>query len=389
MRLSYKYTIYACYIGYIIQAIIININPILFATYMRVLGVPVEQIGSLITLSFGIQVLVDFIAAKHVDKLGYRKCVVFSHIISVMGMASLGILPNVMSNPFIGLVISTVLNGIGGGLLEVLVSPMVEAAPGEEKEKAMSMLHSFYCWGCVGFILVSTLIMSFISDEQWFILPLIWMIVPLVNTFFFTVVPINVLTEKHEKASFFDLAKNKVFWLFVLLMMCSGAAEQSMSQWASYFAEIGLGVSKTVGDLLGPCAFCFLMGVSRAFYGKKGETIKLEKFMKLSCLLCVGAYLLTVFAPTAILSLVGCAICGLAVGILWPGTYSLAVANCRMGGTALFAFLALAGDIGCVTGPTIVGMVSSAGFDLKVGLAVAMIFPLIMLIFVRFVKLNK
>lgn len=389
MKSNYKYTIYSCYLGYIVQAIVVNINPILFATYMRIFHIPIDKISLLITMNFGVQFLVDIIAAKYVDKIGYRKSIVLAHIISLIGILGIGVLPNITGEPFIGLAAATIMSAVGGGLLEVLVSPIVEAAPGEEKEKAMSLLHSFYCWGCVGFILISTLMMKILGDGLWYIMPIIWTLFPLLNIFMFSVVPINAVTEEHEVIPFGQLAKQRIFWVFIVIMICSGAAEQAMSQWASYFAEIGLGVSKVVGDLLGPCAFCFLMGLSRTFYGKKGDTIKLEKFMVFSCVLCIASYLLVIFAPTNELSLIGCAICGLSVGIMWPGTFSLAVKKCRGGGTALFAILAFAGDLGCLSGPGIVGLVSGADSNLKAGMAAVLIFPILMIAMIKFIQNDR
>lgn len=388
IRKNYKLTIYACYTGYIVQGIINNISPILFATYQRMLGVSVDRIGILIAMNFGIQIIVDLLAAKYVDKIGCRKCMVFAHVSAVMGVLGIGLLPRILPDAFAGLILATALSAVGGGLLEVLVSPVVEAAPGDEKEQAMSMLHSFYCWGCVGFILISTLLLKLLGPEHWYIMPLLWAIVPAVNIVSFLLVPINTLVEEKERVSVLVFIRQGTFWIFILLMLCSGASEMAMSQWASYFAEIGLNVSKTTGDLLGPCAFCLLMGLARLFYGKKGGRIRLEKFMSVSSILCICAYLLAVIAPHPILSLAGCALCGLSVGILWPGTFSLAAARCKSGGTAVFALMALAGDIGCMAGPEVVGMVSEAvpGAGLKAGFAAAMIFPAIMLVLINTIR---
>ena len=387
MKLNYSHTIKACYLGYIDQGIINNISPLLFATYQKSLGIPLDKIGMLIAINFGVQIAVDLASAKYADRLGYRASIILAHILTVLGLVSMFALTRIMDNAFLGLVIATVLNAVGGGLLEVLVSPMVEAAPGGEKEKAMSMLHSFYCWGCVGFILISTLLIRLLGSHT-LVLPLIWSVVPAVNIWLFALVPINRLTDDQTRVPLRAVAKQKFFAVAIILMLCAGASEMAMSQWASYFAEMGLKVDKTTGDLLGPCAFSLLMGLSRLFYGRMGDRISLEKFMTLSCALGIFSYLLAALSPAPAASLAGCALGGLAVGILWPGTYSIAAAKCKAGGTALFAVLALAGDIGCVSGPGLVSAVSDAAPDwgLSAGILAATVFPLIMLIAVRTMK---
>lgn len=375
-------TIYGCYLGYIVQGVINNVNPILFVTYQQRLGVSLELISLLIVLNFGTQILVDMLAAKYVDRIGHRLSMVLAHIFAVAGLVSITVLPFVLPNPVLGLGVATILNGIGGGLLEVLVSPIVEAVPGEEKEKAMSLLHSFYCWGCVGFIAISTLLLRFLGSERWYFLPLIWAVLPAINVFVFTKVPILRLVEKGEEMPLRRLFRMKVFWLLVILMLCAGASEMGMSQWASYFAELGLGVDKTMGDLLGPCFFCILMGLARTYYGKAGGNMNLHCFIKASCGLCVISYLLAVFAPHPLLGLLGCGLCGLSIAILWPGTFSIAARSCKAGGTALFAFLALAGDVGCASGPQVVSLVSGLlpQYGLKAGLLAAIVFPVVLLV---------
>lgn len=381
---NYKYTVYACYLGYIVQAIINNISPIFFAIYQKQLGISIEKIGLLIVLNFGVQIVTDIIAAKYADSIGYRKCMIFAHIIAVIGICGIGLSYFIFSNVFLVIAVSTVLNAIGGGLLEVLVSPIVEAVPySKEKDKAMSMLHSFYCWGYVGFILISTIVLKFIGESYWYIIPLLWSAIPFINIFMFGIVPINTIINENEKISIKIFFRNKVFWIIVIMMICAGASEMGMSQWASYFAEIGLKVDKTTGDIMGPVFFCFMMGITRLLYGKKGEVIDLEKFIVYSCILCIISYCLAGFSPYPIIGLIGCGLCGLSVGILWPGMFSIAAKNCKEGGTAIFALLALAGDIGCVTGPQMVNIIYNIfpQYGIKLGFLAACIFPLIMIIF--------
>lgn len=379
-RVGYKHTIYTCYIGYIVQAIINNLGPLLFLTYEKSLGISIEKIGLLISINFGMQILVDLLAVRYVDKVGYRFSVILAHIAGTIGLLGMGIFPFIFKDPFVGLVLAAIINAIGGGIIEVLISPIVEAAPSGEKEKAMSMLHSFYCFGHVAVVLLSTLGFYLLGMDNWYWLPIIWAIVPFVNIFLFSIVPINTMVSDEEKIPLFKLFSMKLFWIFCLLMICAGASEQAMSQWASFFAEDGLKVSKTVGDLLGPCTFALLMGLSRVFYGKLGAKINLKKFILGSSILCIISYLIAVLSPIPIISLFGCSLCGLSVGIMWPGTFSIAAKECPQGGTAMWALLALAGDVGCASGPGVVSLVSGININagLKLGLACAIIFPVIM-----------
>lgn len=379
--LTYNHTIFASCIGYITQAIVNNFAPLLFLTFQRNFSISVEKITLLITFNFLTQLIVDMVAAKYVDRIGYRIPVVAAHVFAAAGLVGLAVFPYLFADPFTGLVLAIVLYAVGGGLIEVLVSPIVEACPTENKASVMSLLHSFYCWGQVGVVLLSTVFFTLVGIENWRTLACIWAVVPLFNAFYYAKVPLLSLTEEGEAHSFRQLFSNKLFWLFVVLMLCSGASELSMSQWASAFAESGLGVSKAVGDLAGPCAFAVLMGIARVFYAKFSEKVDLRKFMFGCGILCVISYLIASFAPIPVLSLVGCGLCGLSVGIMWPGTISLASARIPLGGTAMFGLFALAGDLGCITGPTLVGMVSGAASNsLKAGLGAAVIFPAVLAI---------
>lgn len=379
--LNYNHTIYACYIGCIVQAVVNNFAPLLFLTFQDSFGISLDKIAYLITINFGIQLLVDLASAKFVDKIGYRACVIIAHVLAAFGLAGLGIFPYLFADAYAGILLSVCFYAVGGGLLEVIVSPIVEACPTEKKEAAMSLLHSFYCWGHMGVVLLSTLFFATAGIVNWRFLAFLWALIPFVNVFYFMQVPIHVLVEKGESMKIRELISNKMFWLFFVMMICGGASEQAMSQWASAFAESGLGISKTMGDLAGPCLFAVLMGSARAFYGKYSEKISLQHFMKCSCVLCIAGYLLASLSKQPVLALMGCGVCGLSVGIMWPGTFSLASKSMRSGGTALFAFLALAGDMGCAGGPTLVGVISEAsGGSLKRGLIFAIGFPLILLL---------
>ena len=386
MKYSYDCTMRACFIGYIVQAIVNNFVPLLFLTFQRTYHIPLQQITLLVTFNFGIQLLTDLLSVAFVDRMGYQASMVLAHILSAMGLICLTVLPEWMGHPFAGILISVIVYAVGGGLLEVLVSPVVEACPSTHKEKAMSMLHSFYCWGHVGVVLFSSIFFKLAGIENWKLLAVLWAVIPILNALVFTRVPIApVLPEGEEGMTIGTLFQNRTFWLLFVMMICAGASEQSVSQWASLFAEKGLGISKTAGDLAGPMAFAVLMGASRAFYGNYGEKINLDRFMAVSSVLCILSYLCLVFMPVPVLSLAGCALCGLSVGILWPGTFSRASKALPAGGTALFALLALGGDIGCSGGPTLVGMVSGmCKGNLKAGILAALIFPVLLLTGAKF-----
>lgn len=379
--MSYKTTIVSCFVGYIVQAIVNNFVPLLFITFQGTYNIPLSQITLLVTINFGVQLLVDMLATKFVDKIGYRTSIVIAHGTSAAGLILLTVLPELM-NPFVGILISVMIYAIGGGIIEVLISPIMESCPTDNKEKAMSLLHSFYCWGHVGVVLLSTLFFKTVGIENWRILALVWALIPIVNGMFFLKTPIAPLMEEGEKGmSLVELFKSKVFWVLMIMMVCSGASEQAVSQWASAFAEQGLHISKAAGDLAGPMTFAILMGSARAIYGKYGDKINLDVFMKLSTILCIISYLLVSMTPSPAISLIGCGLCGLSVGIMWPGTFSKAAVSLRTGGTAMFALLALAGDLGCGGGPTLVGLVSNAANDnMKSGILVAIVFPVILLL---------
>ena len=391
MKDKYQNTMYACFVGYIVQAIVNNFVPLLFLTFESSYGIPLSQITMLITFNFGIQLLVDLLSAKFVDKIGYRVSIVMAHIFAALGLAGLVVLPDLLPNAFAGLLIAVVIYAIGGGLIEVLISPIMESCPSENKEKAMSLLHSFYCWGHVGVVLLSTLFFWFFGIADWKILALLWVIITVCNGILFCKVPIAPLIEEGETGmSLRELCKNRIFWILMLMMMCAGASEQAVSQWASTFAEQGLGVSKTIGDLAGPMSFAILMGSARAFYGKFGDRIDLDKFMQASSLLCIVSYLCISLSPSPLFSLIGCSLCGLSVGIMWPGTFSKASAALRNGGTAMFALLALAGDVGCSGGPTLVGFVTDlASDDLKKGILAGIIFPILLIVGIVSLKKAK
>lgn len=383
----YGKTLLACYLGFITQAISANFAPLLFLTFYRTYGISFDRLALISTCFFFTQLVVDFICAKYVDRIGYRTSVIASEILSGAGLLGLAFLPDRMPSPFMGIILCTIVYAIGSGLIEVLCSPIIEACPFENKEGTMSLLHSFYCWGSVGVILGSTLFFTVFGIEHWRILACLWAIVPIYNISNFAVCPMEPLVEDGQGMTITQLFKTRIFWLMIVLMVCAGSSELAMSQWASAFAESALHISKTIGDLAGPCGFAILMGISRVLYGKFGEKVDLTIFMAFSGLLCLGCYLLAGFADIPVLGLIGCTVCGFSVGIMWPGSISISSSVLPTGGTAMFALLALAGDLGGAAGPAIVGMVSQrAGENLQAGVLAGIGFPLVLVISVLLLR---
>ncbi len=375
-RLGFNHTIYASYIAYMVQALVNNFTPLLFITFSVTYGITLDKIGFLVSINFIFQLIIDFIAAKVVDKIGYRASMLFAHFSAGFGFILLSFLPEIM-DPYTAILISTLFTAVGGGLVEVTVSPVVEATPSTgAKEAAMSLLHSFYCWGQLFTIIVSTLFFVIFGIENWRIMSVIWAFVPLLNFFYCIFIPINQLTEKGQALSFKKLFSNKVFWMFLLIMVCAGSTELTVAQWASALAEKNLNVSKTVGDLLGPCMFALFMGIVRALYAKISSKIVIENALLLSGVIGVIGYLMIALFKNPVISLAGCAFTGIASALLWPGTLSLSAKTIYGGGTAMFAFLALGGDLGCSVGPGIAGWVSELfGGNLQLGILSGIIFP--------------
>ncbi len=390
IRKSYNHTIYASYIGYITQAIVNNFAPLLFLTFMADFDLTLEKITLITTVNFAVQLAVDAVAIKVVDRIGYRPCIMAAHVFAALGLMGLAIFPAIMP-PFAGVMTAVVLYAIGGGIIEVLISPIVEACPTDAKSAAMSLLHSFYCWGHVFLVVVSTAFFALFGMDSWRILACIWALVPLMNIFYFMLVPIYpIVAEGTKQLPLRELLSKRVFWLLLVMMVCAGASEQAMSQWSSAFAERALGVSKTIGDLAGPCAFAVFMGTARALYGKFAEKIPLKAFMIGSSAMCIGCYLLASLTGNALLGLIGCAACGFSVGIFWPGTFSIAPGVLPGGGTAMYALMALCGDLGCSGGPTLVGFAAgAAGGQLQTGILAALVFPVLMLLLTATLKERK
>ena len=380
MRKNYRKTLLACYLGFITQAITANFAPLLFLKFHTDYHITLGKIALIPTAFFLTQLLIDVFCARFVDAIGYRRSVVISEIASGLGLAGLAFIPELFADPFVGILLCVVVYAIGSGLIEVLASPIVEACPFEHKDAVMSLLHSFYCWGAVGVIVFSTLFFALFGMERWRVLACIWALIPLYNIYNFATCPIERLTEEGKGMSIGALFKTPLFWLAIVLMVCAGASELSMAQWASAYTEAALGFSKTLGDLVGPCLFAVMMGVSRVIYGKFGAKLELSRFMLGSGILCLCCYLLASLSANPVWGLIGCVLCGFSVGIMWPGTISITSPRLPQGGTALFALLAMAGDLGGAFGPSIVGAATQrAGDDLRIGMLAGSIFPLVLI----------
>lgn len=386
MKLTFKHTQLACYLAYISQAITTTFLPLLFVRLGAEFGFSITQLTVLITITFFSEIFIDGLCPLFIDKIGYRTGMMIANICAVLGTAGLAFFPFMFKNPYIGFIICDILYAIGGGFDEVLISPIVEACPTKNKARAMGLLHSFYCWGCAAIVLLSTLFFRVAGIENWRTLAVIWALVPLINIFLFMFVPIRTLEEAKGSGKFSDMLKNPLFWLMTVVMICAGASELSMSQWASAFAESGLGVSKTLGDLLGPCAFAVLMGTSRVIYSRIDDKTDITKILMLGSVVCIAGYLLASLSGNAIVALIGCALCGIAVAPMWPGAFSIASKHIPNASTAMFAAFALAGDLGCTIGPSIVGFVSGSDDNIASGLLCSIIFPAAMIICLLFIR---
>ncbi len=386
----------ACYTGYIVQGIINNIAPLLFVIFSDKFNITLGRLSLLITINFATQLVVDTLSIKFADIIGYKKLAVVSQGIAFIGLACLGILPNIMGNAYIGIVISIILSAIGSGITEVIISPIVESIPGEKKTAEMSLLHSFYCWGQVVVVLLTTIMIKLFGNDLWYIAPIIWATIPLINTLNFLTVPIKPNLTKEEKTPFFKMLFSKQFILCIIIMICSGASEIGMSQWSSYFAEIGLNVTKMTGDLLGPCLFAVLMGTGRMIFGFVGEKINLKSALCFSAGLCATCYLGTSFIDNSVVSLLMCALTGISVSVMWPATLSLAARLFPKGGGSMYSVLALSGDTGCTLGPWFISFISlklsqgaGTGEALKEGLGFGALFPILMIFAVMLLNLKK
>ncbi|GAA3854545.1 MFS transporter [Tessaracoccus defluvii] len=378
-RLDHRHTLAASYVGYVTQAIINNLGPLMFIIWHDSFGISFSALGAIVAFNFGFQLLVDLVAPKAIDAVGYRVSMVVAHVTAAAGLIAMGVLPFVAPSPLLGLILATGICAFGGGLLEVLVSPVVEACPTENKAFHMSLLHSFYCWGHVAVVALSTVGFLLLGEDRWPLLCFAWAIVPALNAVLLWFVPYFPLVTEGTPMRYIDLLRRRRFWLLVLLMLAAGASEQAMSQWASAYAQAGLGLEKTMGDLLGPLMFAVCMGLSRVIFGSRATRDNVSRIMIGTLTACVAAYLLAALSPWPGLGLVGVALGGFSVGMLWPGTFTVGSAAFPRGGTVLFALLALGGDAGCALGPAVVGVAADATGSLSTAMLTGTVFPVLMI----------
>ena len=380
-KLSFEHTKTACYLGSISQSIVCGFLPLLFVIFNQDYGIPLAKVTLFATINFVIQLIMDFTSLFYIDRVSYRKTIVVAHLLAAGGFLFLGIVAPRVQNTYLAVLFSVMLFSAGGGLFEVLLSPIIEGCPSKNKAATMSMLHSMFAFGSIGVILLTNLLLFIFGKNNWHYIAIIWALIPFANAIYFLIVPINKIVDNNERTPLFKLFKKKSFLVFILIMFCSGASEIAMSQWASAFAESSLGVSKVMGDILGPCIFASMMALSRVLYSKLADRINLAKYLLACGFLTVACFLTAALSPVKIMALLACGFCGFTVGIMWPGTVSLTAKTYPMGGAAMFGVMALAGDIGCTSGPTLVGFVASAfGGELRMGLLISSIFPILLVV---------
>ena len=380
MTKSYKTTKIACFIGFVVQAIINNFLPLLFIIFNTRYNLNYEQLGRLLFVNFFVQLIVDALTPALVKRIGYRGAAIACHGLAAAGLFMLGVLPLVFSNQIYAcLVASIIVYASGSGIIEVCISPMVELLPGDKKGADMAFTHSFYCWGQAFTVLVSTLLIFLIGQQHWHFIPMFWAIIPLLNMINFMRVPVIEQPDDPISKTANTLFKNRDFWIFAVIMICAGASEITMAEWASLFAQKALGVSKTVGDLLGPCAFAVCMGSGRVIFGLLDGKFNPQKALILNNILCVLCYVGVAVCNIPALSLIACALCGFSVSLSWPGTYSMAARHFPTGGTLMFSILALCGDLGCSIGPWLMGIVANST-TLETGFLVCSVFPAFMVL---------
>lgn len=380
---NYIHTLHACNIGYVTQAIVNNFAPLLFLTFRSEFGISIAETSALVMLNFVTQMVVAFLSAKIADRISYRRTLVGGGFCSALGLFLLAFLPRLIPRPFLALSVSIAVYAIGGGVVEAIDSPLVEACPFKRKAADMSLVHAFYCWGQMLVVLCSSLYFRMFHVENWRVLACVWALVPLLNAVYFMFVPMKSLVSDKERAlGFSDLFRNRLFWLFAIMMLCSGASEHCMNQWASAFSESALHIDKSLGDILGPCFFAFFMGSSRTLFAVFSKKLNLLNCLVASSLSCACAYLVVGVFSNPWLCLAGCALCGWSAGILWGGVFSMSSCTIPAGGTVMFALLALPGDFGCGFGPMLVGFSTQYVFrdNLRYGIFSGIVFPVVMLL---------
>lgn len=355
---SYQLTTISCFVGIFCQAVSSNITAILFIPLMTLYGLSYVHLGLLVGINFTTQVLVDIIASRLVDRYGFRVFVLPSDILAVIGLVLFGLTPVLFDNILTGLVFSTIIFSASCGLQEVMLSPIVNAIPHNDKGPAMALMHSFYAWGQVATIIITTLFLFFFGIENWQVIVFLWALVPLVNFFMFLAAPFPGVIHENQRMTMRDLIL-KPFYLVALLAIMGGAAtELVMNQWSSTFSEKVLELPKVTGDILGMCGFAVFLGLGRVLYGRYGSKINMNNVLVGSAAAAVVCYIAVAISPLPAISLAACAVCGLAASLLWPGTLVITAEKYPLAGAWIFAILAAAGDIGAASGPFAAGVIT-------------------------------
>ena len=386
----------ACEFGITTQSAVNNLAPILFVIFKDNFGISYTMIASLMLFNFLVQIATDFTAIKILGILDYRKSGILAQACAALGLIMLGVLPNIIPI-YPALFTSTLFMAFGGGLLEVMVSPIVDSLEKGQSSAKMNMLHSFFCWGQVAVVLTATAAIKLFGSNIWYIIPISWAIVPIISIFMFSVVPIPEIARAERRSGEKLPVKSKAFLFMCFLMVASGASEITMAEWASVFAQKGLGIDKFTGDILGPCLFAVLMGSGRLLFGVFGSRVRLKSALTYYSILCTICYIVAATAKNPYIALFFCALTGFSVSIMWPGVYSYSSSVIKQGKTAMFGILALCGDVGCSLGSWLTGSMSDFSLTfpkvlefavrcgisyeqmgLKIGIGCAAVFPLLM-----------
>lgn len=357
MKKEFRLTLMAARMGFFTQALVNNLAPVFFVLFRVLYGFSYLQVGILAALNFTLQLFADITSPNLISRFGYRKCAMTAQALCAVGLILMPGLCILTGGVYISFIIPVLIYSYGAGMIEVLASPIVEAIPDLPENTKMSMLHSFYSWGQMTCVALTTLALHFIGYERWFLIPVLWSAIPIFGIILFSRARLDMADMAEKESEKGGRLFCRSFVLMLIIMTCAGASEIAMSEWSSLFAEEALGVSKVAGDLFGPCMFALFMGMGRMCHAKFGERLNLSRLIKACSLLCVICYVGAALLRPAAASLIFCALTGLSVSLMWPGALSLAAAR-NNGGARMYGLLAAFGDIGCIIGPVVTSSVS-------------------------------
>ena len=381
MTQNYKITKYTCYLFYVLQGTLLNLTPLLFVPLMEQYGLSYMKLGALASVNFATQLIVDIVLSKLTDKHRYRISLRLSASAAFIGYMIFAWAPGRLGDPYTWLLIGTVVYSIGAGLMEITISPLIHALPDKAKGKSMAILHSFYAWGVVLTVIVSTSVLAIIGRDKWNFIVTGWLIVPVIGFILSCIMPVPKPEsgENERTAGSFRILIKPAFILFLAMIFFGSCAEAVMTQWSSAFLERAVGLDKLIGDIAGMSMFALMLGLCRMASAALDKKISLSTYMMLGTIGAVICYIIVSVSNVAAVSLIFCALTGFMVGMLWPGTLVLAADAFPKAGAWLFAYLAVAGDLGGVFGPWITGAIADRS-GLNAGLGAAAIFPVIGLI---------